>query len=181
MNDYELVCKKDYFGLWKKYEGLMMIYFKKLPEDVRDYLFEDFKDFKDSCYQILINAVDALTLSKIHNKDTWTFWQQFSFYLQNYTTRQCVRDTYNIWNNERSTDIFNSLGDNTSEYNTDFAYDDHKDLDVLYNNIKDSYKKAIELRLRGANWETVRENLGMNTGQFRTFKKELRDEVNKYI
>lgn len=172
-DDYELVKKKNYYLLWKKYEGLMMVYFKKLPEEVKNYMFEDFEDFKDSCYPIIVNAIDSIHLDKIKNKDTWTFWQQFSFYLQNYTTRQCVRDTYKLWNKERSADVNN--------YNTDFIYKDHKELDMLYNNIKDDYRIAIELRLRGENWETVRKRLGLNTKEIKAFKKELRDEVLKYL
>ena len=77
--DYEFVKKKDYYSLWKKYEGLMMIYFKKLPEEVKNYMFEDFADFKSSCYPVIVSAVDSIHLNKIKNKDTWTAWQQLSF------------------------------------------------------------------------------------------------------
>lgn len=169
MTDYELVYKKDYFELWKKYEGLMMIYFKKLPKDVRDYVFEDFTDFKSSCYQVLINAVDALTLSKIKNKDTWTFWQQFSFYLQNYTTRNIVRDTYKLWNSERQQFI-------SDEYNKYIASEDHHEYNMLIKSFTDDELQIVTQRISGVSWAVIYKQFGG-----RKKVEELRSEIEKKI
>lgn len=172
MTDFELAKKKDYYSLWKKYEALMMIYYKKLPENVRDYLFEDFDDFKDSCYQVVINAVDALTLSKIKNKDTWTLWQQLSYYLQNYTTRQCVRDTYKIWSSEFSYDGFVN------------KYIGAKDIDNLpykefMKSLSQNEKEIVDSRLNGETWGDLYKKYGKKSTE--ELRSSIIDKYTKYL
>ena len=169
MTDYELVYKKDYFELWKKYEGLMMIYFKKLPEDVRDYVFEDFADFKSSCYPVLIKAVEALNLSKIKNKETWTFWQHFSYYLTNYTTRQCVRDTYKLWNSERQETI-------PDEINRYKSSEDHHEYNMLIKSFTDDELQIVTQRISGLSWAVIYKQFGG-----RKKVEELRSKIEKKV
>ena len=173
MTDFELVEKKDYYSIWKKYEALMMIYFKKLPENVRDYLFEDFADFKSSCYQVLINAVEALNLSKIKNKETWTFWQQFSFYLHNYTTRQCVRDTYKLWNGERQETI-------PDEINRYKASEDHHDYNMLMKSFTDDELQIVTQRLSGVSWADIYKQFG-GRKKCEELRSEIENKILNYI
>ena len=173
MTDFELVKKKDYYALWQKYEGLMMIYFKKLPVDVRDYVFEDFTDFKSSCYQVLINAVEALTLSKIKNPDTWTFWQQFAFYLQNYTTRNIVRDTYKLWNKERQQTI-------SEEHNKYYASEDHHEYNMLMKAFTDDELQIVTQRLSGVTWAVIYKQFGGRT-KVEELRGNIEEKITKYI
>lgn len=172
--DFELVKKKDYYTLWKKYEALMMIYYKKLPEDVRNYVFEDFTDFKSSCYQVLINAVDALTLSKIKNSDTWTFWQQFSFYLQNYTTRNIVRDTYKLWNSERQQTI-------SDERNKYIASEDIDNLPYkeFMQSLSQNEKEIVDSRLNGETWGDLYKKYGKKSTE--ELRHSIIDKYTKYL
>lgn len=173
MTDYEIVKKKDYYTLWKKYEALMMIYFKKLPDDVRDYVFEDFADFKSSCYQVLVNAVEALTLSKIKNPETWTFWQQFSFYLQNYTTRNIVRDTYKLWNSERQQTI-------SEERNKYVASEDHHEYNMLMKSFTDDEMQVVTQRLSGVSWATIYKQLG-GRKKVDDLRRKIEEHILNYI
>lgn len=174
MTDFELAKKKDYYSLWCRYEALMMIYWKKLPENVRNYLFEDFTDFKDSCYQVVINAVDALTLSKIKNKDTWTFWQQLSYYLQNYTTRQCVRDTYKIWSNERQQFI-------SDEHNKYIASEDLDDLPYkeFMKSLSQNEKEIVDSRLNRNTWGDLYKKYGKKSTE--ELRSSIIDKYTKYL
>lgn len=173
MTDYELVKKKDYYTLWKKYEALMMIYYKKIPEDVRNYVFEDFTDFKSSCYQVLINAVEALTLSKIKNKETWTFWQQFSFYLTNYTTRNIVRDTYKLWNSERQ----QYISDERNKYKT---YEDHHEYNMLMESFTDDELQIVRQRLSGAPWADIYKQFG-GRSKCKALRSKIEEKILNYI
>lgn len=180
--DYELIKNKDYEALWKKYRPLCMKYFQKLPEDIRKQVYDDyFEDFYVDCYEVLHDAAESLTLSKIKNPETWTFYIQFAHYLQNFTTRDIVRETYKQWANETSVDAFNSLDDNASDRNKYLMCNDHKEYDILLNDLEGDYKEAVEMRLSGKNWEQVRKALGIRTIDFRAFQDALREKILTYI
>lgn len=180
--DYELIKNKDYESLWKKYKPLCMKYFQKLPEDIRKQVYDDyFEDFYVDCYEVLYNAAKSLTLSKIKNPETWTFYIQFAHYLQNFTTRDIVRETYKQWAVETSVDEFNSSYDKASERNPYYISNDHKEYDMLLNNLEDNYKVAVEMRLSGKNWEQVRKALGIRCKDFSAFQNTLRERILTYI
>ncbi len=180
--DYEFVKNKDYESLWKKYRPLCMKYFQKLPEEIRKQVYDDnFGDFYVDCYEVLHDAAESLKLSKIKNPETWTFYIQFAHYLQNFTTRDIVRETYKQWANEKSVDYFNSLNGNASERNTDYISNDHKEYDMLLNDLEGDYKDAVELKLSGMNWEQVRKALGLRIIDFRAFQRALREKILTYI
>lgn len=92
--DYIMIEKKDYYGLWKKYQDLIAKFYSKLAMH-KIYAFEDFDDFSDACYEVLVEAANAIKLEKIKKKETWTFYIQFYHYLQNYTTRKVIKEYYN--------------------------------------------------------------------------------------
>lgn len=177
--DYELIKNKDYEALWKKYRPLCMKYFQKLPEDIRKQVYDNyFEDFYVDCYEVLHDAAESLVLSKIKNPETWTFYIQFAHYLQNFTTRDIVRETYKQWANETSVD---SLEDTTSDRNKYYICNDHKEYDILLNDLEGDYKEAVEMRLSGKNWEQVRKALGIRCTDFRAFQDALREKILTYI
>lgn len=92
--DYILIEKKDYYGLWVKYRELIAKFYNKLAMH-KIYAFDDFQDFYQSCYEVLVEAADKIKLEKVKKEDTWTFYIQLYHYLQNYTSRKVVKDYYN--------------------------------------------------------------------------------------
>ncbi len=180
--DYKLIENKDYESLWKKYKPLCMKYFQKLPEDIRKQVYDDyFEDFYVDCYEVLHNAAESLKLSKIKNPKTWTFYIQLAHYLQNFTTRDIVRDTYKQWANETSVDEFNSSDDGASERNEYYISNDYKEYDILRNDLEGDEKLAVEMRLSGKSWEEVRKALGIRCIDFRAFQNALREKILTYI
>lgn len=93
--DLQDIINKDYYSLWERYAPLQMKFFKKVPENIRHDLYEDFQEFRDDCYIILVNAADAVKPEKIKNPDTYSFYIQYSQYLTNFTTRDITRDYIN--------------------------------------------------------------------------------------
>ena len=180
--DYELIKNKDYEALWKKYRPLCMKYFQKLPEEIRKQVYDDyFDDFYVDCYEVLHDAAESLTLPKIKNPETWTFYIQFAHYLQNFTTRDIVRETYKQWANETSVDTFNSLDDNASDRNKYLMCNDHKEYDMLLNDLEGDQREAVEMKLSGKNWEQIRKALGIRCTDFGAFQNALRERILTYI
>lgn len=97
MNDFDLVKEKNYYEIWNKYKALFMKFYTKLSDN-KVYAFENFSDFYNSCYEVVIEAVDSIKLDKIKKPDTWTIYIQLYHYLQNYTTRKVVKDYYDNLN-----------------------------------------------------------------------------------
>ena len=91
--DYILIEKKDYYGLWVKYRELIAKFYNKLTIH-KIYAFDDFQDFYQSCYEVLVEAANKIKLEKIKKEDTWTFYIQLYHYLQNYTTRKVIKEYY---------------------------------------------------------------------------------------
>ena len=148
MTDFELVKEKDYFELWNRYVGLVLIYFNKIPANIRNDLFEDFEEFKDSCYPEVIKAVDSIKLERIKNPSTWSFYIQFSFYLKNYTSRKIVKEYI------RNPKVC---------YIEDFKTEDGKTLELVapdqmdyygdfYESLNEDEKFLFDSRLSGKKW-----------------------------
>jgi hypothetical protein len=94
--DYVMVKDKDIFGLWNKYIALCMTYYKKLPAIIKKDVYEyGFEEFRQDCYIVFYNAVEAIKIEKIKNPKTYTCYIQLSQYLHNFTKRNIVRDYCN--------------------------------------------------------------------------------------
>ena len=91
--DYELVKSKSYYEIWRKYQPLIMKFYVKLTDN-KIYAFDGFQDFYQSCYEVVVQAVDSIKLEKISKPKTWTIYIQLYRYLQNYTTRKIVKEYY---------------------------------------------------------------------------------------
>lgn len=91
--DLEMVQKKDYYGIWCRYEALFMSFYKKLLAN-KVYAFEDFSDFHRSCYEVVVSAVDSIKLERIKKPQTWTIYIQLYNYMRNYTSRKVIKEYY---------------------------------------------------------------------------------------
>lgn len=83
--------------------------------------------------------------------------------------------------NETSIDEFNSSDDKSSERNPYYISNDHKEYDMLLNDLEGDEKTAVEMRLSGKNWEQVRKALGIRCTDFRAFQNALRERILTYI
>lgn len=91
--DYGYIINKEWLKLWEKYKPLQMSYFVKLSSYIRRSLYEyGFDEFRQDAFIVMMNAVNGLKLEKIPNKDTYSFYIQYSQWLHNFTTRSIVRD-----------------------------------------------------------------------------------------
>ena len=87
MIDYELVKEKNYLAIFKKFRPLMMRYFQKMLT-ISNCGYEDFDEFADDFFPEMVKAVNAVKLERIKDHDSYGFYQQCAFYLQNFTTRK---------------------------------------------------------------------------------------------
>lgn len=90
--DLQDIIDKNFLNLWNRYKPLQMAYYKKIPMNIRHELYEDgFNEFRDDCYIILVKAANGVKVEKIKNPETYSFYIQYSQWLQNFSTRDIVR------------------------------------------------------------------------------------------
>lgn len=170
VTDYELVEKKDYYELWNRYSALINIYFHKIPENIRNDLFEDFYEFKISCYPEVVKAVNALKLEKIKNPDTWSFYIQLSFYLKNYTGRKIVKEYI------RNPEVC---------YVEDFETENGKTIDLItpdqmnyyegfYETLNEDEKFLFDSRLSGKKWNEIKMK------NIKEIRESLKNKIKEY-
>lgn len=171
ITDFKMVKEKDYFGLWERYSALENIYYHKIPENIRNDLFEDFYEFKDSCYPEVVKAVDSIKLERIKNPETWSFYIQLSFYLKNYTGRKIVKEYIR----------------NPAEvcYVEDFETDDGKTLELIapdqmdyyegfYESLTEDEKFIFDLRLSGKKWGEIKMK------NIKNVRESLKNKIKEY-
>lgn len=91
--DLQDIIDKNYLNLWNRYKPLQMVYYKKIPENIRRDLYEfGFEEFSQDCYIVLVNAANGVKVEKIKNPETYSFYMQYSQWLHNLTSRDIVRD-----------------------------------------------------------------------------------------
>jgi hypothetical protein len=91
--DLQDIIDKNYFSLWNRYKPLQMKYWKKISEYIRHDLYDNgFEEFRQDCYIVLVNAANGVKVEKIKNPETYSFYVQYSQWLQNFTTRDIVRN-----------------------------------------------------------------------------------------
>lgn len=171
MTDFELVKEKDYFELWNRYSALENIYYHKIPANIRNDLFENFQEFKDSCYLEVVKAVDALKLERIKNPETWSFYIQFSFYLKNYTGRKIVKEY--IRNPEEICHVedYETVNGKTLEIE---APDPMNYYEGFYETLNDDEKFLFDSRLSGKKWNEI------NIKNIRNVRESLKNKIKEY-
>lgn len=91
--DLQDIIDKNYLNLWNRYKPLQMVYYKKIPENIRRDLYDNgFDEFCQDAYIVLVNAANGVKVEKIKNPETYSFYVQFSQWLHNFTSRGIVRD-----------------------------------------------------------------------------------------
>lgn len=165
--DYELVKEKNYYSIWCRYEPLVRIYYKKLITN-KIFAFDGFTDFYQSCYEVIVNAVDSVKLERIKKPQTWKIWIQINFYLKNYTTRKVVKEYFD---------------ENALSFDETFE-GSYEDLDNLpykefMKSLSQNEKEIVDSRLNGETWGDLYKKYG------RKFIDELRssiiDKYTKYL
>lgn len=91
--DLKDIMNHNYLNLWNRYKPLQMKYWKKISEYIRHDLYDDgFEEFRQDCYIVLVNAANGVKIEKIKKPEVYSFYVQYSQWLQNFTTRDIVRD-----------------------------------------------------------------------------------------
>lgn len=79
--DYELVKEKNYYELWERYSPLFLTFYNKVPLYVRNQLWQDFDEFKQDCYPVLVAAVDSEKLGYTATKNIRdSLWNKITEY-----------------------------------------------------------------------------------------------------
>lgn len=174
--DYELVKEKNYYELWVKYEGLMMIFFKKLPENIRDDMFEDFDEFKQSCFPHLVKAVDSIKLERVKDRETWTLYIQYYRYLQNYTSRQIVKKYIGTTLPVHLEDLVVN-NDHVKDY--DIEYTDYPDHTELYKSLTEDERFIFDSRMDGLDWKEINKRFGSDY-ICKKVRKSLKEKIHDF-
>lgn len=90
--DLQDIIDKNFLNLWNRYKPLQMVYYKKIPENIRRDLYEfGFEEFCQDAYIVLVNAANGVKVEKVKNPETYSFYVQYSQWLHNFTSRDIVR------------------------------------------------------------------------------------------
>lgn len=173
MNDYELIRDKKYFELWEKYSPLFMSFYKKVSTSVRNQLWEDFEEFKQDCYPVLVAAVDSEKLERVKNPETFRLYIQLYHYLMNFTTRtaQKVLRMPRVEHYEDLVTKDTDIGDHL-----DFMEDKRgSGYETLYNSLTKEERFVFDSRLEGVTWKDIQEQLGY------TATKRIRESLEQAI
>lgn len=147
-----------------------MKYFKKIPANIRHELYEDgFEEFSQDCYLVLVKAADGVKVEKIKNPESYSFYIQYSQWLQNYTTRDIVREYIHNYT-VRYMD-YNESQDGESDFEWDCFLareDSHSNIWELVDMLEPKDReRAIKIAF------------GMQAGG-KPLKKEVREFLKKY-
>ena len=157
--DLQDIINKNYLNLWNRYKPLQMKYWKKISEYIRHDLYDNgFDEFCQDCYLVLVNAANGVKVEKIKNPETYSFYVQYSQWLQNFTTRDIVRN-YTQNYAVRYMD-YNESQDGESEFEWDsfLATEDiHSNLLELVKTLPPEFQERAEKiafgqRTGGAKW-----------------------------
>lgn len=157
--DLQDIIDKNYLNLWNRYKPLQMKYWKKISEYIRHDLYDNgFDEFCQDCYLVLVNAANGVKVEKIKNPETYSFYVQYSQWLQNFTTRDIIRDyTHNYAVKYMD---YNESQDGESEFEWDSflaTEDTHSNLLELVKTLPPEFQERAEKvafgqRTGGAKW-----------------------------
>lgn len=173
LTDYELIKNKNYYELWKRYSPLFLTFYNKVPKFVRTQLWQDFDEFRQDCYPILVSAVDSEKLERVKNPETFKLYIQLYHYLMNFTTRTAQK-IMRMPRVEYYDDIHTEKGD--LEEHLDFLVDNRgSGYEALYNSLTKEERFVFDSRLDGVNWKDIQEQLGY------TATKRIRESLEEAI
>ena len=90
--DYIYVKNHDVLAVLNKYRPLAMVYYKKIPENIRHDLYEfGFDEWVQDVYIVYDRAMNGVKLDKIKNPESYSLYIQLSQWLHNFTSRDIVR------------------------------------------------------------------------------------------
>ena len=173
MNDFELIKNKKYYELWERYSPLFMTFYKRVPTSVRDQLWENFDEFRQDCFPVLVAAVDSERLERVKNPDTFKLYIQLYHYLMNFTSRTAQK-VMRMPRVEHYDDIHIEKGD--LEEHLDFLEDKRgSGYEALYNSLTKEERFVFDERLNGTTWKDIQEQLGY------TATKRIRESLEQAI
>ena len=173
MNDYELIRDKKYFELWERYSPLFLTFYNKVPKSVRNQLWQDFDEFRQDCYPVLVSAVDSEKLERVKNPETFKLYIQLYHYLMNFTSRTAQK-IMRMPRIEYYEDIRTEKGD--LEEHLDFLEDKRgSGYEALYNSLTKEERFVFDSRLDGVTWKDIQDQLGY------TATKRIRESLEQAI
>ena len=91
--DYIYVKNHNVLAVWNKYRPLAMVYYKKIPENIRRDLYEfGFEEWMQDVYIVYDRAMNGVKLDKIKNPESYSLYIQLSQWLHNFISRDIIRD-----------------------------------------------------------------------------------------
>ena len=163
--DYIYVKNHNVLAVWNKYRPLAMVYYKKIPENIRHNLYEfGFEEWMQDVYIVYDNAMNGVKLDKIKNPESYSLYIQLSQWLHNFTSRGIVRKY--IHNYAVKYMDYNEDEDGESDFEWDSLLateDSHSNIWDLIKTLPPEFQKRAEKiafgqRTGGAKWpEWVKE------------------------
>lgn len=173
LTDYELIKNKNYYELWERYSALFLTFYNKVPKSVRTQLWENFDEFRQDCFPILVAAVDSEKLERVKNPETFRLYIQLYHYLMNFTTRTAQK-IMRMPRIEHYEDLRTEKGD--LEEHLDFLEDKRgSGYEALYNSLTKEERFVFDSRLDGVAWKDIQEQLGY------TATKRIRESLEEAI
>ena len=157
--DLQDIIDKNFLNLWNRYKPLQMVYYKKIPENIRRDLYEfGFEEFSQDCMVVLINAANGVKVEKVKNPETYSFYVQYSQWLHNFTSRDIVRDYIHNYTVKYMDYSKGQDGESDFEWDSILATkDSHSNLFELVKTLPPEFQKRAEKvafgqRTGGAKW-----------------------------
>lgn len=172
--DYELIEKKDYYGLYEKYKPLINSFWPKIDEHCKRYYYDnDMKEYYSFAYENVVQAAQSVKLEKIKKPESWTFYIQLYRYIWTHLGRL---QQYYYEDIVSKTIFYQDLTfDNGEEKDGLLRVEDHSEVDISMFT-EDEYK-VIELRLKGVHWDDIRKKLKMTGKELKFIQSSIKAKL----
>ena len=171
--DYELIEKKDYYGLYEKYKPLINSFWSKIDEHCKRYYYDsDMREYYSFAYEKVVQAAQSVKLERIKDAENWTFYIQLYRYIWTYLGRlqKCYyRDIVS------KTIYYQDLTFDNGDEKDILVSKEMQDIDISI--FTDDEYKVIELRLKGYYWANIKKELNMTDKELKFIQSSIKAKL----
>ena len=172
--DYELIEKKDYYGLYEKYKPLINSFWPKIDEHCKRYYYDNnMKEYYSFAYENVVQAAESIKLEKIKKPESWTFYIQLYRYIWTHLGR--LQQYYYEDVVSKTVYYQDFTFDNGEEKDHLLQVEDHHEVDMSIFS-KDEIA-AIELRLQGEHWNDIAKKIGVTQKEMKAIQNEIKAKL----
>lgn len=172
--DYELIEKKDYYGLYEKYKPLINSFWPRIDERCKRYYYDnDIREYYSFAYENVVQAAESIKLEKINKPESWTFYIQLYRYIWTHLGRL---QRYYYEDVVSKTVYYQDFTfDSGEEKDCLLQVEDHPEVDMSI--FSKDEMAAIELRLQGIHWDDIRKKLGITGKELKSIQSSIKTKL----